>query len=299
MSLSILIPTFNDECRTLVVALARQAQAVEGLQWEIIVADDGSTDPHIVEANKEIERLEHCSYIIRCENSGRAAIRNFLAREAHYERLLFVDADMQVVRADFVQRYLDSDAAVIYGGYTVGKGTRDNLRYRYEKASEPAQTAERRAAKPFQDFHTSNFMIQRTLMLTSPFDERFQHYGYEDVIFGKQFQEKGIQIQHIDNPTGFCTFEDNAHFVAKTEEGLRTLHRFSDELEGYSQLLHVVNRLRQLHLLLPLRLLLQPLSPALRRNLCGNKPSLRVFKWYKLAYYLMYAAQAKNNSLKE
>lgn len=286
MSLSILIPTFNDECHALVSTLALQAQAVEGLQWEILVADDGSTDAHVVAANKRIEQLEHCTYIIRCENSGRAAIRNFLAQKAQYERLLFVDADMKVVKTDFVQRYLDCDGTVIYGGYTVGKGTRDNLRYLYERASEPAQTAERRAMKPYQDFHTSNFMIQRTLMLSTPLDERFRHYGYEDVLFGKQFQEKGIRIHHIDNPTGFYTFEDNAHFVAKTEEGLRTLYQFSDELTGYSHLLHVVNKLQRLHLVQPLRLLLQPLSPALRRNLCGSKPSLTAFKWYKLAYFL-------------
>lgn len=286
MSLSILIPTFNDECHALVSALALQAQAVEGLQWEILVADDGSTDPHVVAANKRIEQLEHCTYIIRCENSGRAAIRNFLAQKAQYERLLFVDADMKVVKTDFVQRYLDCDGTVIYGGYTVGKGTRDNLRYLYERASEPAQTAERRAMKPYQDFHTSNFMIQRTLMLSTPLDERFRHYGYEDVLFGKQFQEKGIRIHHIDNPTGFYTFEDNAHFVAKTEEGLRTLYQFRDELTGYSHLLQVVNKLQRLHLVQPLRLLLQPLSPALRRNLCGSKPSLTAFKWYKLAYFL-------------
>ena len=286
MSLSILIPTFNDECHALVSALALQAQAVEGLQWEILVADDGSTDPHVVAANKRIEQLEHCTYIIRCENSGRAAIRNFLAQKAQYERLLFVDADMKVVKADFVHRYLDCDGTVIYGGYTVGKGTRDNLRYLYERASEPVQTAERRAMKPYQDFHTSNFMIQRTLMLSTPLDERFRHYGYEDVLFGKQFQEKGIRIHHIDNPTGFYTFEDNAHFVAKTEEGLRTLYQFRDELTGYSHLLLVVNKLQRLHLVRPLRLLLQPLSPALRRNLCGSKPSLTAFKWYKLAYFL-------------
>ncbi len=286
MSLSILIPTFNDECHALVSALALQAQAVEGLQWEILVADDGSTDPHVVAANKRIEQLEHCKYIIRCENSGRAAIRNFLVQKAQYERLLFVDADMKVVRADFVQRYLDCDGTVIYGGYTVGKGTRDNLRYLYERASEPAQTAERRAMKPYQDFHTSNFMIQRTLMLSTPLDERFRHYGYEDVLFGKQFQEKGIQIHHIDNPTGFYTFEDNAHFVAKTEEGLRTLYQFRDELTGYSHLLQVVNKLQRLHLVRPLQWLFRLSGSALRRNLCGNRPSLLFFRCYKLGYFL-------------
>lgn len=41
--LSILIPTYNDDCYELVQALALQAKALNLADWEIIVADDGST----------------------------------------------------------------------------------------------------------------------------------------------------------------------------------------------------------------------------------------------------------------
>ena len=41
--LSILIPIFNDDASRLVDAVYRQAQAIEGLRYEIVVFDDGST----------------------------------------------------------------------------------------------------------------------------------------------------------------------------------------------------------------------------------------------------------------
>ena len=39
--LSILIPTYNGDCRAMVEELSCQAQALVGLDYEIIVADDG------------------------------------------------------------------------------------------------------------------------------------------------------------------------------------------------------------------------------------------------------------------
>lgn len=45
--LSILIPTFNDICVDLVQALARQCESIQRLKYEIIVADDGSTNEDV------------------------------------------------------------------------------------------------------------------------------------------------------------------------------------------------------------------------------------------------------------
>lgn len=42
--LSILIPVYNDEATSLVKSLHKQAQAISGLCYEIIVFDDGSTN---------------------------------------------------------------------------------------------------------------------------------------------------------------------------------------------------------------------------------------------------------------
>ena len=46
--ISVLIPTYNDVCITLVKALQQQAEALD-TNYEIIVADDGSTNAEAIE----------------------------------------------------------------------------------------------------------------------------------------------------------------------------------------------------------------------------------------------------------
>ncbi len=285
--LSILIPVFNDVCTTTVRILCAQAAAIEGLSYEIIVADDGSNDNDCIEANSPIAKLPHCQYIIREKNVGRASIRNFLAKQARYEWLLFIDGDMSIVTPNFISNYLESDAQeVIYGGYKVGKGDVRNLRYVYEKSCESSHTVEERRKQPYKDFHTSNFMIRRKLMMEHRFDERFRQYGYEDVLFGKRLRQNSIGIQHIDNPVGFETFEDNVLFVEKTEEGLRTLHTFKDDLRGYIYLLTFVNGIHLNIMRSVIRLWHKMFGSLERSYLTGNNPNLTLFKIYKLGYYL-------------
>lgn len=290
IKLSILLPTYNNDCYAFVAELHRQAENVEGLTFEILVADDGSTDGQALASNHRLNALRHCRFIVRKENAGRAVIRNFLARQAQYDHLLFLDSDMTVESPLFVCEYLDhSNAPVVYGGYVVqGQGSRlrGNLRYRYEMKSAPLHTCGQRQKHPYADFHTSNFMIHRDIMLAHPFDERFRNYGYEDVFFGRVLRENGIGITHIDNPVVFADFETNAQFVAKTEEGLHTLSAFSSELEGYSSLLAFASRLRRLHLAGVVKAFYLPFAPLLRRHLSGCNPSLLVFKFYKLGYFL-------------
>ena len=288
-ALSILIPTYNDLCVTLVEDLRQQAEEA-GIAFEILVGDDGSTNTEVIEKNQKINDWPQCHYLRQAQNIGRAAIRNFLAKEAHYAWLLFIDSDMNIVRADYLSKYLTmEEAEVIDGGVIIGGDAdtlKGNLRYLYEKTSEQEHTAEKRQQHPYHDFHTANFLIRRDLMLAHPFDERFRHYGYEDVLFGKQLHANGIKITHIDNPLGFSTFEENAQFTLKTEEGLRTLHQFHADLRGYSRLLTLVEGIHLPIILNLIRCWHKLFGKWERKNLCGPHPSLRLFKLYKLGYYL-------------
>lgn len=287
--ISVLIPTYNHVCVALVKGLAQQLEAVGG-DYEIIVADDGSTDAATVAENQVINTLPHCRYIVREENVGRAAIRNFLVREAQQPYVLFIDSDMTLISDDYIRRYLDSDCdTVIDGGVAIGGDPdtlKGNLRYCYEKAEEARHTAPERQKTPYQHLHTANLLVRRDLMLDHPFDERFRHYGYEDVLLGKSFREQHIPIAHIDNPLGFCTFETNADFVAKTEEGLRTLGQFRDDLRGYSRLLTLISNIHIPAVLTVIRLWHRLFGQLERRNLCGNRPSITVFKLYRLGYFI-------------
>lgn len=286
-SLSILVSAYNLDCRRLVEDLSRQAEAVEGLSYEIIVADDASPDASKVALCREVSALPHVRLIERTENVGRAAIRNFLAREARHEWLLFLDGDMSVPTERFVLNYVECEAPdVAYGGYIVGGGQPSCLRFVYEKQCEPMHRAEERRKRPFMHFHTCNFLVRRDVMLSHPFDERFRHYGYEDVFFGKQLRKAGITIQHPDNPVGFFDYEDNARFVEKTEEGLRTLHLFRDDLRGYSQMLSFADGIHTGIIRWSIRAWHRLFGTPERANLCGKHPNLTIFKLYKIGYYL-------------
>ena len=289
-ALSILIPTFNDPCVTLVDTLRHQAEAA-GISYEVLVADDGSTSEEIIAANSIIGNWPHCRYILRKQNTGRAAIRNFLVSEAVHPYVLFIDSDMTMISNQFLARYLDAncdtviDGGIVVGG-DVGKHSGKNLRYLYEMAEAPHHTATERQKNPYQHLHTANLLVRRDLIVANPFDERFRYYGYEDVLLGKIFRQQHIPILHIDNPLGFCIFETNADFVTKTEEGLRTLRQFRDDLRGYSRLLTFVSGIHIPVILSIIRFWHHLWGAAERRNLCGTHPSLTIFKLYRLGYYL-------------
>ena len=289
-SLSVLIPNYNCNCLPLVEQLLPLLQAAD-IQYEVIVADDGSTDRDTLVANRAINQLSSCRFIERKENIGRAAIRNLLAKEACYDYLLFLDSGITIISDHFIQQYMACvDKSVVIGGISIGNFPSEqkgqNLRYLYEMAEAPKHTVTQRQLSPYQHFRTTNFLIHREVMLSHPFDERFRHYGYEDVMLGKTLHQNHILITHINDPVGFSHFESNPDFVAKTEEGLRTLYQFRNDLRGYSRLLTFVSGIHLSIVRNLIRLWHQVFGKAERRNLCGSRPSILVFKLYRLGYYL-------------
>ncbi len=289
-ALSILIPTYNKDCVVLVRNLQVQAEVLPNFKYEILVADDGSTDLATIKANRTINALEHCRYIERKQNAGRSIIRNFLAKEAQYEWLLFIDSNMNVINAQYLRNYqMAKDNDVIYGGYQVKRNQdslKHNLRYIFECKGTQNSNYKERQANPYGDFHTSNFVIKRSVMLKYPLDERFKYYGYEDVLFGKTLKENNIHIEHVDNPLGYDNFIGNLMFVNKTEESLRTLYQFRNELQGYVKVLDLANRLKEWHLYSVCHKLYPLHSLSLKAKLTCNKPSIFLFNIYKLLYYI-------------
>lgn len=265
-----------------------QCEDIEGLRYEIIVADDGSTDKHTCHINKEILELENARYILRKENVGRAAIRNFLADEAAYEWLLFIDGDMTMLLDDFILHYieLDNSFKVAYGGYQLGNGAISNLRYLYEKNAVSKGLPKPRKQNAYSNLHTANLLINRTTALAHPFDERFKHYGYEDVLLGKRLSEDDISFAQINNPLLFDKFESNSRFVEKTEEAMRTLYTFQTDLKGFSPLLDTVHEMKRFHLQGLFLSFWKTRKESWRAKLCGTHPNLKLYKLYKLGYFI-------------
>lgn len=291
-SLSILMPSYNNTCYDLVEALHKQAESINcsDFKYEIIVADDGSTDLSAVEQNTKINELSNCRYIIRKENAGRAAIRNFLARQAKGEYLLFLDSDRRVCNNDFISRYMELDGAeVACGGLRIGGDAGQlshNLRYRMEKKYEPRNTASLRQQREYQNFNTSNFITRRDILINIPFDERFRRYGYEDVMWGKQLHDNNIRIWHVDNPIMLDEFETNDDFVRKMETGMQTLHQFKRELRDYSSVIKAEEKLNRLHLTALYKLIFYASKNFIRKNLAGKHPAVPLLNIYKLGIFI-------------
>ena len=287
-SLSVLIPAYNCNCLSLVEQLIPLLQSDVDV-YEVIVSDDATTKPEIIKANETINQLPGCRYILKTENAGSAANRNYLGAISQYPLLLFLDCDISIPDKGFLKQYLSTSIdGVVNGGISIIDDAQlyQNLRYRYEKAEISAHTAVMRQANRYQHFRSTNFMITRSAFEKCPFDERFTRSGYEDVLYGKLLKQQHINVVHIDNPVLMTKFENNPDYVMKIERSLRTLHTFRNELRGYSRLLTLVSGIHLSIVRNLIRLWHQVFKKAERRNLCGSRPSLWVFKLYRLGYYL-------------
>lgn len=129
--LSVVIPTYNEEWRILptIGAIATHVSSM-GIPWELIIADDGSTDTTI-ELVKALD-LVNLRLLIAGANGGKgsAVRRGFQAAEGDY--ILFADADQStpIEQLDLLLEEIQSGNADIAigsraaGGATVrSKGT--------------------------------------------------------------------------------------------------------------------------------------------------------------------------------
>lgn len=286
--LSVLIPTKDYDCHLLVEELHRQGIAL-GCPFEIILGEDGTALEN-QNLNIGCELLENCRRIIRCENIGRANIRNQLALEAKYPNILFIDSDAIVEKSDFLKCYIESlnENSIVCGGLYHTKELTDtdcSLRFRYEKRADESRNAASRNKAPYDKFTTFNFAIRRDIFTSIFFDTRIVMYGYEDTLFGKELEKRGHKVTHIDNSLLHNGLESNSIYLAKVEQSLMTLKRINSEIES-TPLLDTVAKLRRWHMTGLFMTYWRCSRNRLRRNLLGKKPSLLKLNIYKLGYYL-------------
>lgn len=283
--LSILIPTYNYDCTALASELQRQIDAC-GVVAEVIVMDDASPDVSVREVNKAIDSLKNCRLIELPENVGIARIRNMLADVAQYDYMLFLDSDVYPVYDDFVQRYVAarSSADVVCGGlmFRAEPPHKDcTLRYKYGSRVE-SQPVERRMQQPYGEFKTLNFFISRKAFMGTRFNEDFVRYGHEDTLFGKELQERGFRLVHIDNPIYHDVPDTNEAFLAKTRRSIENLCEHREVLQSHVRLLSFYARLERMHLCGAVSAIYGLVEPLLVANLTSRKPSLFLFNIYKV-----------------
>lgn len=284
--ISILIPVYNQDVTSLVARLDAQCQRL-GMDYEIRCYDDGSQEGYL-QANAAIAELDNLSYKALPTNLGRAAIRNTLAADAVYDRLLFLDGDSGVIREDFVARYLSHSEPVVSGGrsYAERPSQEAILHWKYGKQRESRDLAQRRA-HPWRYFHTNNFVVDRDLFLSIRFDESIDGYGYEDLVFARELNQRDLTPIHIDNPIMHLELESTDRFLLKTREAVKNLVRLNDaglfldtRLEAYGKMmgkLGIKGLYRRFYGLVRRRV---------ESSLNSATPSLRALDLYKLDLFL-------------
>ena len=116
IAVSVIIPAFNEHATILEVLRSVRAQTIDGVRFEIIVIDDGSSDGtgDMVQANPEL-----CDRLIRLpknQGKGGAVIAGLKAATGDY--VLFQDADLEYDPADYAHMLapvLRFDADLVMG----------------------------------------------------------------------------------------------------------------------------------------------------------------------------------------
>ena len=115
-SVSILIPAYNEDATIIKLLQSVAAQSIEGVQFEVIVIDDGSKDRtvELLEANPGL----YSTFIKQPRNGGKGAAVKVGMKVASGDYILFQDADLEYDPADYHQLMLPMqrfDADVIMG----------------------------------------------------------------------------------------------------------------------------------------------------------------------------------------
>jgi glycosyltransferase involved in cell wall biosynthesis len=115
-TVSILIPAYNEEATIIELLQVVAQQRIDGIEFEVIVIDDGSTDRtvELLEANSDL----YTKLIEQRQNGGKGAAIKAGLKDASGDYVLFQDADLEYDPADYHQLMLPLlrfDADVIMG----------------------------------------------------------------------------------------------------------------------------------------------------------------------------------------
>ncbi|HLS30845.1 MAG TPA: glycosyltransferase family 2 protein [Flavobacteriaceae bacterium] len=288
--LSILIPVYNYDIHPLVKELYLQGVQQE-IDFEILIADDASTNPALKAKSQYYNKLEHCKVFVFSNNKGRTYTRNFLAEKAASDKILFLDADILPKKDDFLIKFLQhqSEADLIFGGidYTTKPPSWDKrLRWKYGRNRE-ARSLKERQENPYISIISGALFVKKDLFIKV--NKELQNAYGLDSVFVENLKNTRAKILHIDNPVVHLGLESNIDFIHKSEKGLQSLVELEKENKvgiDYRAVQRAYKKLNSLGMCGAFCRFYKMYHTIIKRNLLSKNPSLFYFDLYKLNYYI-------------
>lgn len=118
MKLSIIVPVYNEEKTVIQMLDKLVAIRIPGVEKEIIVVDDGSTDASALKLKTQNVKLKTFTVITHTKNQGKGAAVRTGMKHATGEYLIIQDADLEYdpkYIAKLVKPIIQGKATVVYG----------------------------------------------------------------------------------------------------------------------------------------------------------------------------------------
>jgi glycosyltransferase involved in cell wall biosynthesis len=211
-SISIIIPTFNRADLLAKVLRGYLEQSATDFIGELLVVDDGSSDPTQSVVDEIARRAPFPLRYIRQEHNGPAAARNLGIEKAQSDLILFTDSDI-IPRLDLVEQHLEwhkqhpeFDTAML--GYVSWcpemnptpfmqwYGERGNL-FCYGQLNAGQQVNH-------FFFYTCNLSLKTGFLRRyGRFDEEFRSAAFEDTELGFRLSKHGLRILYNPAAIGY------------------------------------------------------------------------------------------------
>lgn len=214
MKLSVIIPTHNRA--EILKTCLEKVMAQKGVEFEVIVVDDGSTDDteRVVSMtnnqllNDQLLNDQLRITYIKQPASHQAVARNKGVEVATGEIIVFIGDDI-FVEPGFLQKHHDrhvenpNENVVVLGYTTWDPNLEVNSYMKFLETSgwqfgysflNPGMIGK---AEPYKFFYTSNISLKKSLLEKEKFDENFKCYGWEDIELGyRLWKNHGMEIYY-------------------------------------------------------------------------------------------------------
>jgi glycosyltransferase involved in cell wall biosynthesis len=218
---SVIIPTYNSA--KFVGAAVESALQQTRLPHEIFVVDDGSTD----DTQQVLSRFGAPVIVIRQENQGQSAARNFAIERATGDAIMFLDADDLLLPNCVAQSVaaLESDPAVdvVYSDSYLVDGDAQRLGVFSEiyPAPRPSGMILGELGYRWSVINISSTLVRRSALAGVAFDATLTRSGADDFDLWRQIAAKG-RFQYVDEVLG----------CYRCHSGQMSANRIGEALEG-------------------------------------------------------------------